>query len=76
MKPVIWTSGQYAKSCDKYVWCPENEIFSQDAKWKKGFPKSGAGDCVALMIGSENPDDDGFFNGKCDREVYPSLCFA
>jgi hypothetical protein len=65
-RPVIWTSGKYAPSCDKYVWCPDKEIISQDAKWKKGFPLAGAGDCVALQIGSKNPDEDGLFNSRCE----------
>jgi len=56
---VIWTSGQYAPSCGKFVWCPEKEVISKDAMWKKGFPKSGEGDCIALQVGSENPDDNG-----------------
>jgi hypothetical protein len=67
---VFWTSGYYASSCGKkYVWCPDKEIISQDAKWKKGFPKSGEGNCVALQIGSKNPDEDGLFNSKCEKRV-------
>jgi len=71
----MWTSGLYAPSCDKYVWCPEKEIIPQDAIWKKGFPKSGAGDCIALQIGSVNPDENGLFNKKCGAALFP-LCTA
>jgi hypothetical protein len=61
---ILWTSGRYAKSCDKYVWCPDKEVISDD-QWKKGYPKADAGKCVALQSGSKNPEDNGLFNKKC-----------
>lgn len=64
----LWTSGRYATSCDKYVWCPDKEVIS-DTKWKKGFPKADAGNCVALQTGSKNPEDDGLFNKKCSDSL-------
>jgi hypothetical protein len=51
------------------VWCPDKEIIGPDAKWKKGFPKAGAGDCVGIHMGSSNPDDNGFFNAKCTESM-------
>jgi len=66
----FWTSGRYSKACDKYVWCPEKEIIGPDAKWKKGYPKLEAGQCVAIQLGHSNPDENGFFNQKCADASY------
>jgi hypothetical protein len=57
------------------VWCPDKEVVAADAKWKKGFPKAGAGDCVGIHIGNPNPENNGFFNAKCS-EVMKLFCIV
>jgi hypothetical protein len=51
------------------VWCPEKEIFSDDVKWKKDYPKAGAGDCIGIYMGSASPERNGLFNGKCTEQT-------
>jgi hypothetical protein len=70
-----WISAKWSPACNKYVWCPDKEIVGDDAKWKKGFPKTGAGECVGIHMGSSKPEENGLFNGKCS-EVLKMFCIV
>jgi hypothetical protein len=37
--------------------------------WKKGYPKADGGNCVAMIAGSKNLEDDGLVNKKCSDSL-------